>query len=44
MKHQFLSDDNFAAKDTYSIVLPIDQGVEHGPKAAFLDTDHPGDH
>lgn len=41
MKHQFLNDDNFAAKDTYSIVLPIDQGVEHGPKAAFLDTDHP---
>lgn len=36
-----LDDKGFGKYGTYSIILPIDQGVEHGPKAAFLDTDHP---
>ena len=40
-KHKFLSDNDFGQKGTYSIVLPIDQGVEHGPFAAFLNTEHP---
>lgn len=41
MIHKFLSDDEFGTTDTYSIVLPIDQGVEHGPANAFLNTEHP---
>lgn len=41
MIHRKLNDKGFGKHGTYSIILPIDQGVEHGPKAAFLDTDHP---
>lgn len=41
MIHKFLSDEEFGQQGTYSIVLPIDQGVEHGPANAFLNTEHP---
>lgn len=38
--HQFLSDPIFGKRHTYSIILPIDQGVEHGPVRAFWNTDN----
>jgi len=41
MKHNRLSDADFGAKGNYTIILPIDQGVEHGPVDAFYATDHP---
>lgn len=39
-KHQFLNEAAFGKPSTYSIILPIDQGVEHGPVDAFWDTEH----
>ena len=41
MIHKKLNDKGFGGHKTYSIILPIDQGVEHGPYEAFLNTDHP---
>jgi class I fructose-bisphosphate aldolase len=41
MKHNRLSDADFGEKGNYTIILPIDQGVEHGPVDAFYATDHP---
>lgn len=41
MKFEFLDGRKFGRDNTYSIILPIDQGVEHGPHAAFYATDHP---
>lgn len=41
MKHKRLSEEDFGKKGKYTIILPIDQGVEHGPHAAFYNTDHP---
>lgn len=41
MKHQRLSEEGFGEKGNYTIILPIDQGVEHGPVDAFYATDHP---
>ena len=41
MKHNRLSDADFGAKGNYTIILPIDQGIEHGPVDAFYATDHP---
>jgi len=41
MKHNRLSDVDFGEKGNYTIILPIDQGVEHGPVDAFYATDHP---
>ncbi len=41
MKHQRLSEEGFGEKGNYTIILPIDQGIEHGPVDAFHATDHP---
>ena len=41
MKHKRLCEPDFGKKGNYTIILPIDQGVEHGPHAAFYATDHP---
>ena len=41
MKHKRLCESEFGKKGNYTIILPIDQGVEHGPHAAFYATDHP---
>jgi fructose-bisphosphate aldolase, class I len=41
MKHKRLCEPEFGKKGNYTIILPIDQGVEHGPHAAFYATDHP---
>ena len=41
MKHKRLSEEGFGEKGNYTIILPIDQGVEHGPVDAFYATDHP---
>jgi len=41
MKHKRLCEPEFGKKGNYTIILPIDQGVEHGPHAAFYTTDHP---
>ena len=41
MKHNRLSDANFGAEGNYTIILPVDQGIEHGPVDAFYATDHP---
>ena len=41
MKHKRLCEPEFGKKDNYTIILPIDQGVEHGPHSAFYATDHP---
>ena len=41
MMHQYLSDKEFGKDGTYSIILPIDQGVEHGPVDAFTASEHP---
>jgi len=41
MKHQRLSEEGFGEKGNYTIILPIDQGVEHGPVDAFFATAHP---
>ena len=41
MKHKRLSEEGFGEKGNYTIILPIDQGVEHGPADAFYATDHP---
>ena len=40
MKHKRLSEEGFGEKGNYTIILPIDQGVEHGPVDAFYATDH----
>ena len=41
MKHKRLCEEGFGEKGNYTIILPIDQGVEHGPVDAFYATDHP---
>ena len=41
MKHKRLCEEGFGEKGSYTIILPIDQGVEHGPVDAFYATDHP---
>jgi class I fructose-bisphosphate aldolase len=41
MKHKRLSEEGFGEKGNYTIILPIDQGVEHGPVDAFFATEHP---
>jgi class I fructose-bisphosphate aldolase len=41
MKHKRLCEPDFGKKGNYTIILPIDQGVEHGPHSAFFATDHP---
>jgi len=41
VKHKRLSEEGFGEKGNYTIILPIDQGVEHGPVDAFYATDHP---
>ena len=41
MKHKCLCEEGFGEKGNYTIILPIDQGVEHGPHAAFYSSDHP---
>jgi len=41
MKHKRLCEEGFGEKGNYTIILPIDQGVEHGPVDAFYSTDHP---
>jgi class I fructose-bisphosphate aldolase len=41
MKHKRLSEEGFGEKGNYTIILPIDQGVEHGPVDAFCATAHP---
>jgi class I fructose-bisphosphate aldolase len=41
MKHKRLCEPEFGKKGNYTIILPIDQGVEHGPHSAFYATDHP---
>jgi len=41
MKHKRLCEKGFGEKGNYTIILPIDQGVEHGPVDAFYNTDHP---
>ena len=41
MKHKRLCEEGFGEKGNYTIILPIDQGVEHGPVDAFYNTDHP---
>ena len=41
MKHKRLSEEGFGEKGNYTIILPIDQGVEHGPVDAFSATAHP---
>lgn len=44
MKHIRLCEEGFGKKGiwrNYTIILPIDQGVEHGPVDAFYATDHP---
>ena len=41
MKHKRLCEEGFGAKGNYTIILPIDQGIEHGPVDAFYATDHP---
>ena len=40
MKHKRLCEEGFGEKGNYMIILPIDQGVEHGPVDAFYATDH----
>jgi DhnA family fructose-bisphosphate aldolase class Ia len=41
MNHKQLCEPDFGKKENYTIILPIDQGVEHGPHAAFYSSDHP---
>ena len=41
MNHKQLCEPDFGKKGNYTIILPIDQGVEHGPHAAFYSSDHP---
>lgn len=41
MKHKRLCEPEFGKKGNYTLILPIDQGVEHGPHAAFYASDHP---
>ena len=41
MKHKRLCEEGFGEKGNYTIILPIDQGVEHSPVDAFYATDHP---
>ena len=41
MKHKRLCEEGFGEKGNDTIILPIDQGVEHGPVDAFYATDHP---
>ena len=41
MKHKRLCEEGFGEKGNYTIILPIDQGVEHGPVDAFYNSWHP---